>query len=83
MDYDFDTCSSCGKKASAKEPYEKTWSLAVKMGVTGKDLSPFGMALSFPFGRVQLNGTCNYCDYEELRKFELENSYERRFKPID
>ena len=82
MDYDFDTCPLCGRKALAKEPYEKTWSLARKMGLNGKDMSPFGMELSFPFGRVQLHGTCNYCDYEKLRKVERENWHEQRFRPI-
>jgi hypothetical protein len=80
MDYDFATCPVCRRKVLAREPYEKTWSLAVRMGLNGKELKPFGVELFFPFGRVQLQGMCNYCDYEKLRKFELENSHEQRFR---
>ncbi len=79
MDYDFDTCPVCGGKVSAKEPYEKTWSLAMRMGLIGKVLQPFGVELSFPFGKVRLSGMCNYCDYAQLRKFNEENAREPRF----
>jgi hypothetical protein len=82
MDYDFETCAVCGKKVSDKEPYEKTWSLAIRLGLNGKDLKPFGMELFFPFGRVQLNGMCNHCDYEKLRKVEFERSHEQSFKSV-
>ncbi|MDR3553227.1 MAG: hypothetical protein P4L55_00595 [Syntrophobacteraceae bacterium] len=79
MDYDFDTCPVCGRKVSAREPYEKTWSLAMRMGMIGKQKHLFGMELSFPFGKVQLRGVCNYCDYVKLKEFNRENAHEKRF----
>ena len=79
MDYDFETCPVCGRKVRDKEPYEKTWSLAMRMGLTDKVLQPFGLELSFPFGTVRLPGLCNHCDYARLQQFEREYAHEPRF----